>query len=180
MIKHTLTAAAVALALAATASIADTKAEEKKPAAKKVRPESSMIQIYVQGDPAFDPGASELKADGKAQIDKMLKTAREGTKRDPRPFTISSVVLAGHSDSIEDKTDKLSVARAVAVKNYLVSQGVDEKLIFWEGKGAKSPVPVTKFCDDKMPQQELVTCLQPNRRVVVEMGGTKPGKPKKK
>lgn len=181
MIKQTLIGAAVALAMAITPAIAaDAKAEgDKKPAAKKVRPESAQMQIYVQGDSAFDAGAAELKADGKAQIDKMLKTVNEGTKRDPRPLTITSVILSGHTDSIEGKADELSVARAVAVKDYLVSKGVNEKVIFWEGKGAKSPVPVTKFCDDEMPKQELSACLQPNRRVVLEIGGTKPGKPKK-
>ena len=71
----------------------------------------------------------------------------------------------------------LSEARAKAVQAYLVSQGVSEKVIFWEGQGANSPVPVTKFCDDKMPQQELAACRQPNRRVVLEIGGTKPPKP---
>jgi len=31
--------------------------------------------------------------------------------------------------------------------DYLVSKGLDPKLMFWEGKGAKEPVPVTKFCE---------------------------------
>src|SRR5690606_20239336 len=108
-------------------ALAQTPAEgEKKPAAKakKVRPQSARMQIFVQGDSAFDAGASELKADGKAEIDKMLKTTREGTKRDPRPFTITSVVISGHGDKLEPKTDELALARAVAVKDYLVSNGV--------------------------------------------------------
>jgi len=33
---------------------------------------------------------------------------------------------------------KLSERRAVVVKDYLVNKGVDQKLIFWEGKGRNS------------------------------------------
>lgn len=185
LITRTLIGAAVALALAVTPSFAQDKAkaasESKQPAkAKKAKPQSAQMQLYVQGDSAFDVGSSELKPDGRAAIDKMLKTTREGTKRDPRPFTISSVILTGHADRLEPKADALALKRAQAVKDYLVSKGVDEKFIFWEGKGAKSPMGVTKFCDDKGAKAELAACLQPNRRVAIEMGGTKPPKPKKK
>lgn len=185
MIRRTLIGAAVALALAVTPSFAQDKAKpagESKQAAKakpKGKPQSAQMQLYVQGDSAFDVGSSELKAEGRAQIDKMLKTGREGTKRDPRPFTIGSVILTGHADRLEPNPDALALKRAEAVKAYLVSKGVDEKLIFWEGKGAKSPMGVTKFCDDKGAKAELAACLQPNRRVAIEIGGSKPPKPKK-
>ena len=42
--------------------------------------------------------------------------------------------------------DTLSEARAKAVTDYLGTKGMDTKLIFWEGKSAKDPVAVTKFC----------------------------------
>jgi outer membrane protein OmpA-like peptidoglycan-associated protein len=135
--------------------------------------------LNVQGDSAFDAGSAVLKPGGRSEIDKLLKTAREGTKRDPRPLTINAVVISGHGDRLESDPDALSQARAQAVKGYLVSQGVSEDVIFWEGQGANSPVPVTKFCDDKMPREELGACLQPNRRVVLEIGGSKPPKPAK-
>ena len=66
---------------------------------------------------------------------------------------------------------KLSERRAVVVKDYIVSKGVDQKLIFWEGKGPKQPIPVTKFCDNKMSRKQLIECLAPNRRVTVEIVG---------
>jgi OOP family OmpA-OmpF porin len=65
----------------------------------------------------------------------------------------------------------LSERRAVVVKDYLVANGVDQKLIFWEGKGPKQPIPVTKFCDNKMKRKQLIECLAPNRRVTVEIVG---------
>ena len=67
---------------------------------------------------------------------------------------------------------KLSERRATVVKDYLVNNlKVDPKLIFWEGKGKKEPIPVTKFCDNKMKRKQLIECLSPNRRVTVEVVG---------
>lgn len=181
MIGRTLLGAAVALAMAATPAFAQqTPAGEQQPAAKakpKVKPQQAQMQLYVQGDAAFDPGAAILKPGGRSEIDKLLKTAREGTKRDSRPLTISSVIISGHADRLEPEA--LSEARARAVWGYLLSQGVSEDVMFWEGQGAKAPVAVTKFCDEKLSQEELAACLQPNRRVVLQIGGSKPGKPPK-
>ena len=44
-------------------------------------------------------------------------------------------------------------------------------MIFWEGKAFKQPIPVTKFCDNKMKRKQLIECLAPNRRVTVEVVG---------
>ena len=38
--------------------------------------------------------------------------------------------------------------RAKAVQVYLAEKGMDQKLMFWEGKDAKEPMAVTKFCTD--------------------------------
>jgi OOP family OmpA-OmpF porin len=82
--------------------------------------------------------------------------------------------VTGHTDRIGSLNTnmKLSERRAVVVKDYLVSTGVDQKVIFWEGKGPKQPIPVTKFCDNKMKRKQLIDCLSPNRRVTVEVVGT--------
>ena len=59
-------------------------------------------------------------------------------------------------------------------------KGVDPKLIFWEGKAFKQPIPVTKFCSNKMKRKQLIECLAPNRRVTVEAVGVQPKPPAKK
>lgn len=41
----------------------------------------------------------------------------------------------------------LGEGRAKAVKDYLVQKSIDSKLLFWVGKDAKEPVPVTKCCN---------------------------------
>ena len=77
------------------------------------------------------------------------KNINEETKRDTRPTKVGSVIVAGHIDRLESDAGmkNLDEDRAKAVKNYLVSKGVDSKLIFWEGKDDREPVPVTKFCE---------------------------------
>ena len=123
-----------------------------KPGAQPGKPgrEVAQMRVLVQGNSAWDPGGTVLKDGGKAELDKLVKTLAEGAGRDKRPTTVGSVIIAGHIDRIEaaDGKNSLDEDRAKVVKDYLVSKGVDSKLMFWEGKDDKDPVPVTKFCQD--------------------------------
>ncbi|OGA41864.1 MAG: hypothetical protein A3G24_07325 [Betaproteobacteria bacterium RIFCSPLOWO2_12_FULL_62_13] len=123
-----------------------------KPGAKPGKPGRQSVQLraLAQGDSAWDPGSAVLKNGGKAELDKLVKTLAQGAGRDKRPTAVGSVIITGHIDRLEAADGKESLAedRAKAVKDYLVSQGVDSKLMFWESKGAKEPVPVTKFCEN--------------------------------
>ena len=88
--------------------------------------------------------------------------------------TVGAVIITGHTDRIgSQKTNKkLSEDRAIKARDYMTGKGIDQKLVFWEGKADKSPIPVTKFCDNKMKRAQLIECLAPNRRVTVEVVGT--------
>ena len=79
---------------------------------------------------------------------------------------VSNVVIAGYTDRLGSTkyNQKLSERRANAVKNYLVSNGVDAGRLNAEGRGESSPV---KECKDKK-RSALIKCLEPNRRVEVE------------
>ena len=128
---------------------------------------------------------AQMTADNKKEADKFLAGLAKANKRAKRgPVQIGAVVVTGHTDRIGSLAynQKLSERRAVVVKDYLISKGVDQKLIFWEGKAYKQPIPVTKFCDNKMGRKQLIECLAPNRRVTVEVVGRAPrlAKPKKK
>jgi OOP family OmpA-OmpF porin len=138
---------------------------------KKVKPQFLNIEqkIELQGMPF---AKAEMTADNKAELDKFLAALRKATKA-RGVVNVSAVVVTGHTDRIGSLKYNmgLSERRAVVVKNYLVSAGVDQKLIFWEGKAFKQPIPVTKFCDNKMKRKQLIECLAPNRRVTVEVVG---------
>src|SRR5512134_3054557 len=147
------------------------KPEPKPEPPKKAKPEFLNIEekIELQGMPF---AKAEMTADNKAELDKFLAELRKATKA-REAVQISAVVVTGHTDRIGSLKYNmgLSERRAVVVKDYLVSMGVDQKVIFWEGKAFKQPIPVTKFCDNKMKRKQLIECLSPNRRVTVEVVG---------
>ena len=147
------------------------KPKEKAAPAKKAKPKLLNIEekIELQGMPF---AKAEMTADNKAELAKFLGALSKATKA-RGPVTIGAVVVTGHTDRIGslNYNMKLSERRAVVVKDALVASGVDQKLIFWEGKAFKQPIPVTKFCDNKMNRKQLIECLSPNRRVTVEVVG---------
>ena len=118
-----------------------------------------------------------MTADNKKELDEFLAT-------EVKPLnTVGAVIITGHTDRIgsQKANKKLSEERAIKARDYLTGKGIDQKLVFWEGKADKQPIPVTKFCDNKMSRKQLVECLAPNRRVTVEVVGTKlPPAPKPK
>ena len=149
----------------------EAKPAAKKPEAKpKPKPKPQFmnveLKIELQGI-AFNK--TELTAANKQELDAFLA-------KQVKPLAkIGAFIITGHTDRIgsEKYNKKLSEQRALGVKDYVVSKGIDQKLIFWEGKGFKQPIPVTKFCENKMKRAQLIECLAPNRRVTVEVVGTK-------
>ena len=141
----------------------------EKPAAKPAKPQMMNVELKIelQGI-AFNK--VELTADNKKELDDFV------TKQVKPLTTIGAVIITGHTDRIgNDKYNKkLSEKRALYAKDYVVGKGIDQKLIFWEGKGKAQPIPVTKFCENKMKRKQLIECLAPNRRVTVEVVGSKP------
>jgi OOP family OmpA-OmpF porin len=139
------------------------KPEAKAPA----KPQLMNVErkIELQGMP-FDK--AEMTPDNVKELDEFLA--------DLKPVTLGAVIITGHTDRLGSLkyNQRLSERRAVVVKDYVVSKGIDPKLIFWEGKAFKQPIPVTKFCDNKMKRKQLIECLAPNRRVTVEAVGTQP------
>jgi len=121
---------------------------KNKPKAKPRR-QSVVLKANVQGDLAWDYGQAALKSDGKKEIDKLIRLSEKGTRRDKRPTKVGSVILTGHSDAteVESGMTKIDEERAKAVRDYLVAKGINPKIIFWQGNGAKKPMAVTKFCE---------------------------------
>lgn len=119
-----------------------------EPAAKPGT-EASTLTALLQGNSAFDFKSAVLKPEGKAELDKIVKSVASGVGKDTRSLNVGSVIISGHSDRLEarDGDNSLSENRAKTVMEYLVSMGVNPKLIFWQGEGSRQPIPVTKFCE---------------------------------
>ena len=77
------------------------------------------------------------------------------------------VVIEGHTDRLgsDELNQTLSLRRAQTVANYLSSLGVNESRLSTVGKASTEPL-VT--CDGPR-SQKVIDCLQPNRRVVVQI-----------
>jgi OOP family OmpA-OmpF porin len=108
------------------------------------------------------------------------RQGRSSTSWSPRPRAIKlEVILAvGHTDRIggDAYNQKLSEKRAAAVKEYLVAKGIEANRVYTEGKGEKQPVTGDKcksLGKDSAKTKALIDCLQPDRRVDIEVIGTK-------
>ena len=83
---------------------------------------------------------------------------------------LSYVQVNGHTDRLGSPqyNQKLSERRAEAVKAYLVSKGMKAADLEVFGYGKTTPV---KSCPDSKDRKALNLCLEPNRRVEVELQG---------
>lgn len=80
----------------------------------------------------------------------------------------ASISVMGHTDRMGSDADNqlLSQRRARTVRQYLIDNGVDATSIRAEGWGESEPV---KACDDNQDRDALIACLQPNRRVEIQV-----------
>jgi outer membrane protein OmpA-like peptidoglycan-associated protein len=94
--------------------------------------------VHLPSDVFFDPGQATLKQSAQASLDKVV-TALKGK------FAGKTIVVQGHTDSTPIRVSKwksnqeLSEARANAVKQYLVAQGIADSRITTKGLGDTQP-----------------------------------------
>lgn len=110
---------------------------------------------------------------GKASLDSMLPPGREkladlANQLKQSAVNLSAITVTGYTDSIgsDSANQGLSQARANAVRNYLAQQGIDSKIIHAYGAGESNPIV---DCAGKGATSKRVACLQPNRRVEIEI-----------
>src|SRR5574343_419567 len=134
------------------------------PAAAGVKPSGE--KITVAADALFDFNKAVLRPEGKAKLDELVSKAKA--------IKLEVILAVGHTDRLggDAYNQKLSEKRAAAVKEYLVAKGVEANRVYTEGKGEKQPVTGDKCKGDKKTAS-LISCLQPDRRVDIEVIGTK-------
>ena len=130
-------------------------------------PEKLLPQkINFSADALFDFDKAVLKPEGKTMLDELARTL-QGAKYEV-------IMATGHTDRFGSVAynQKLSERRANAVKDYLTSKEIPANKVSVDGKGKTQPV--TKPDDCKGPKSaKVIACLQPDRRVDVEVTGSK-------
>jgi len=126
-------------------------------------PAPQVQKITLDSKVLFDFDKAVLKPEGKAAIDSQVVGPLAKVQK------LEVVLVTGHTDRLgsDAYNQKLSERRADAVRDYLVSKGVAKDKIETIGMGEKQPVVQ---CDQKNRQQ-LIACLQPNRRVELQVKG---------
>lgn len=125
----------------------------------------SASKVTLSTDTLFDFDKYALKPEGKAALDTIIKSAQS--------MKVEIFAVVGHTDRIGTKEYNLALSkrRADAVKAYFVSKGVPADVIVTDGKGKANPV-TGDTCKGQVGKK-LISCLQPDRRAVVEIIGTK-------
>ena len=121
----------------------------------------AFAKMTLSAEVLFGFDRDALKDEGKKILDVEVV---EKMKAHPE---VELVLITGHTDRIGDDkyNQKLSERRANQVKKYIASQGIAESRLHAVGKGETQPVADCKGVRGK----KLIECLQPNRRVVVEI-----------
>jgi OOP family OmpA-OmpF porin len=129
-------------------------------------PKPAGEKITVAADALFDFNKAVLRPAGKAKLDELVSKAKA--------IKLEVILAVGHTDRIggDAYNQKLSEKRAAAVKEYLVSKGIEANRVYTEGKGKKQPVTGDK-CKGTAKSKALIDCLQADRRVDIEVIGTK-------
>jgi OOP family OmpA-OmpF porin len=124
--------------------------------------------VTFSADSLFDFDKSIVKPAGKRGLDNFAAELR-GDQFDV-------ITVTGYTDRIGSHVYnmKLSTRRAEAVKSYLIeAAGIPESKIIAQGAGDSNPVTKPDECKGERRSPQLIACLQPDRRVDVEVVGTK-------
>jgi OOP family OmpA-OmpF porin len=123
-------------------------------------------KVSFSTDSLFDFDQSVVKPAGRLDLDKLAT--------DLRVVDYDVITVTGHTDRLGSQAynRRLSNRRAEAVSAYLMtSAGIPEGKLSAEGVGDSEPVTKRGDCVGAKATPALITCLQPDRRVDIEISG---------
>jgi OOP family OmpA-OmpF porin len=125
-------------------------------------------RVSFEADSLFGFDQTTVMPAGRAKLDAFIAEVK-GT-------SFEVILVEGHTDRLgsEAYNQALSLRRAEVVKSYLVSTGgFDPSKVSVVGKGESSPLTAADACKGTRASPALIACLQPDRRVEVEVTGTR-------
>ncbi|MBU0753061.1 MAG: OmpA family protein [Gammaproteobacteria bacterium] len=136
------------------------------PAPAAATPKPAAQKITLAADTLFDFDKATLRPEGVRALDDLLFRIKD--------ITPEVIIAVGHADRFgsDGYNQTLSEKRAATVKDYMIGKGVEANRIHTEGKGETQPVTKADQCQGAK-SKKVIECLQPDRRVEIEVVGTK-------
>jgi OOP family OmpA-OmpF porin len=127
-------------------------------------PQPQSVRITLSADALFDFDSAQLRPAGRSSLDTLVQ--------DMSRVQYDVMLISGHTDRLGAAAynQRLSEHRANAVRDYLIGRGVPANNIRATGYGKSQPVTTPEQCTGPR-SPELIACLQPDRRVEVEIDG---------
>lgn len=159
------------LARAEAGAAACPAARPPAPPAPVVTPAPTTERFDIAADALFRFNRGDLAGmlpAGKTRLDELAAQLASVYMR------VDSIKLVGHTDRLGsvEYNQRLSEQRAQTVRQYLQGQGVAAP-IDASGVGESQPTGQTGQCKGERANAALTQCLQPDRRVSVEVVGVK-------
>ena len=120
-------------------------------------------QVSFSADSLFDFAKDTVRPAGKTALNEFATQLRGDRFR--------IITVTGHTDRIGSHEYNLSLStrRAEAVKAYLVDTGIPADKVVARGVDGEDPVTKPDECPGRERTPRLIACLQPDRRVDVEV-----------
>ncbi len=136
------------------------------PVAVPVPPAPIKERINLGADALFrfdKSDTQDMLTQGRLELDELASKLRQY-----QDMGDSRIIVTGHTDRKGDDAYNmnLSIKRAQTVRSYLINQGVNANTIIATGAGETQPV---QQCSTTLPRQQEIDCLQPNRRVTLDV-----------
>jgi OmpA-OmpF porin, OOP family len=130
-----------------------------KSAPKVEKPATNTVQalrVTYLSRTLFDFDRAVLKPEGRKAMDQLIGRLSS--------VNVEVIIATGHTDNVgSDRYNlDLGLRRADAVRNYLVSKGLEPGRVYVDSKGEREPVATNKTAQGR----------RENRRVVVEVYGS--------
>lgn len=132
-------------------------------------PKPDRLRVSFNADVLFGFDNANIRPGGKEALNKFTQELK-GVEFD-------HVTVEGHTDRIGQAAynEKLSLQRADVVKHYLVNTGgLSAAKITTVGKGSSAPATAEGECKGIKTSAAVIACLQPDRRVDIEVTGSRP------
>jgi len=129
-------------------------------------PQPVYEKVTLDADALFDFDKSVLRPAGRDTLDAFVKNIKG--------INPSTILAVGHTDRIGSNryNQILSEERVAAVKTYLVSKGLQSSQVRTSGMGETQPMTKAGQCSGTT-NSKLIACLQPDRRVEIEVTGSR-------